>query len=59
MHSDFPYVKSNIVCKWLNILRKFYVIMFTPEHSLLQRSIPLRPPGPPPHPARHLTLPAT
>ena len=36
-----------------------YVIMFTPEHSLLQWSIPLQSPGPPPDPARQLTLPAT
>ena len=33
--------------------------MFTPEHSLLQRSIPLLPPSPPPDPAHHPTLPAT
>ena len=51
----FFYVKSNILRKWLNILRKFYVTMLTPKHSLLRRSIPLRPPGPPPHPARHPT----
>ena len=55
----FFYAKSNILCKWSNILRNFYVTMFTPEHSLLRRSIPLRPPGPPPHPARHPTRPAT
>ena len=33
--------------------------MFTPEHSLLRRSTPLRSPGPPPDPARHPTRPAT
>ena len=64
----FSYVRSNILCKWLNILHQFYVTMFTPEHSLLPRSIPLLPPYqpphpacpcPPPHPALHPTLPAT
>ena len=71
----FFYVKSNILRKWSNILRKFYVTMFTPEHSLLRRSIPFGPPGPPrpapdpaypphpaappPHPAPHPTLPAS
>ena len=49
----FFYVKSNMLCKWSNILRKYYVTMFTPEHSLLKRSIPLRPPGPPSHPVSH------
>ena len=45
----FFYVKSNILSKWSNILRKFYVTMFTPEHSLLRRfTPPLLPPGPPP-----------
>ena len=34
----FSYVKSNIECNWLNILRKYYVIMFAPKHSLLLRS---------------------
>ena len=48
----FSYVKSNVLCKWLNILRKWYVIVFTPENSLLQRSILLWPPGPPPHPTQ-------
>ena len=31
----FSYVKLNILRKWLYILRKFYVTLFTPEHSLL------------------------
>ena len=33
----FFYVQSNILCKWLNILSKFYVTMLTgnPEYSLL------------------------
>ena len=31
----FFYVKSIILHKWLNILHKFYVTMFTPEHSFL------------------------
>ena len=44
-------VKLNILHKWLNILRKFYVTMFTPDHLLLRRSIPLQLPGSPPdHP---------
>ena len=47
----FSYVKSNI-------LRKYYVTMFTPEHSLLRRSIPLLPPGQPSHQARLPTQPA-
>ena len=34
----FFYVKSNILRKWSNILCKFYVTMFTPEHYLLRRS---------------------
>ena len=66
----FSFVKSNILCKWLRILFKFYVTMFTPEHSLLRRSIPSNhparlptlpatPPCQPPHLARHPTLPAT
>ena len=55
----FLYVKSNILCKWSNILRKFYVTLFTSEHSLLQRSIPLQPPCPPTHPASLQTRPAT
>ena len=68
----FSYVKSNVLCKWLNILRKWYVIVFTPKNSLLQRSILLWPPGPPPpptlpanwpcqpsYPASHPTMPAT
>ena len=53
----FSYVKSKILSMWLNILLKFYVTMFSPEHSLLLRSIPLRPPGQPPDPARHPTRP--
>ena len=42
----FSYVKSNILCKWLSMLCKFLVTMFTPEYSLLQRSesILLQPP---------------
>ena len=32
--------------KWSNVLRKYCVSMFTPENSLLRRSIPLLP-GPP------------
>ena len=54
-----------ILHKWLNILHKFYVTMFTPEHSLPQRSTPppttwpAFPPVQSPDPARHLTLPAT
>ena len=55
----FSYVKSKILLKWLNILRKFYVAMFTPEHSLLRRSIPLQPSGQPPHQTRLPTLPAS
>ena len=55
----FSYVKSKILHKWLNILHKFYVTMFTPEHSLLQRSTPLLSPGQPSHLASHQTLPAT
>ena len=55
----FFHVKSNILCKRSNILRKFYVTMFTPEHSLFRRSIPLLPPGPQYHPARLPTLPAS
>ena len=55
----FSYVKSKILLTWLNILRKFYVAMFTPEHSLLWRSIPLQPSGQPPHPTRLPTLPAS
>ena len=37
----FSYIKSNVLCKWSNILRKCYIIMFTPVNSLLQRSIQL------------------
>ena len=55
----FSYVKSYILRKWLNILSKFYKTMFTIEQSLLQRSIPLQPPGQPPHPASHPAPPAT
>ena len=55
----FSYVKSKILSMWLNILLKFYVTMFSPEHSLLLRSIPLRPPGPPPDPTPHPTPPFT
>ena len=36
----FFYVKLNILRKWSNILLKFFVTIFTPEHSLLRRSIP-------------------
>ena len=55
----FSYVKSNILCNWLNILGKHYLIVFTPENSLPRRSSQLRPPGLPPYPASHLTQPAT
>ena len=57
----FFYVQSNILCKWLNILSKFYVTVLTgnPEYSLLWRSIPLQPPCPPSDPAHHPTLPDT
>ena len=34
------YVKSNILCKWSNILCTYYLTMFTPEHSLLWRFSP-------------------
>ena len=57
------YVKSNILRKRSNILRIFFVTMFTPEHSLLRRSTPLLPPaiptGQPLDTARHPTQPAT
>ena len=60
----FFYVKSNNLRKWSNILRKLYVTMFIPEHSLLRRSIPFGPPGPPlptprpgPPPTSHLARP--
>ena len=36
----FSYVKSNIFLKWLSILRKFYVTMFTPEYSYSKDSSP-------------------
>ena len=51
----FSYVKSNILRKWLKMLRN-YVHART---FLLRRSIPLRSPGPPPDQARHPTRPAT
>ena len=55
------YVKSNILRKRSNILRIFFVTMFTPEHSLLRRSTPLLPPaiptGQPLDTARHPTVP--
>ena len=59
------YIKLNILCKWLNILHKFYVTMCTPENSLPWRSIPLWLPcqhpqsSVIPHQASHPTWPAT
>ena len=62
----FFYIKWNIPRKCLNNLHKFYITIFTPEHSLLQRSIPsYHPPchptlpASPPCPAHHLAWPAT
>ena len=51
----FSYLKSKILCNPSNILHKPYVLRFIRENSLLQRSIALQPPGPPPHPALHPT----
>ena len=51
--------KSNILCKWSNILGKFYATMFTPGHSSPRRYIPLQPPGQPSHQALLPTLPTT
>ena len=44
---SWSYVKTHFSCVKSNILRKYYVIMFTLENSLLRRSIPHRPLGPP------------
>ena len=49
--------KSNILCKWSNILGKFYVTMF--KIYSLPTTWPAIPPGPPPHPAWHSTRPTT
>ena len=54
----FFYVKSSILREWSNVLHKNYVPMFTSEHSLLRRSILLRPPGQPSNPASPPTRPA-
>ena len=67
--NHFFYIKSNILRTRSKILCKFYVTMFTPEHSLLWRFTPLQPPcqspsqasNPtcqPPHQALHPTRPA-
>ena len=68
----FSYVKSNILCKWLKMLRNYVHArtFFTPKIHPHPITWPATRPGPPPdqasqptrpatHPARHPTLPAT
>ena len=54
----FFYVKMNIL-RNLVFGRILYVTMFTPEHSLLGRSIPFGSPGPPFRQAGHPSRPAS
>ena len=57
----FSYVKSNILWKWLNMLRNYVHArtFFTPKIHPPPITRPATRPCPPPDPARHQTRPAT